>query len=146
MTLQEQAAQLVASGGASTIESAVWSITHKAGYVHGRSDAQAGTARDITGAREGYAAGYASGYKWGAAHPVPAAHAGYAVRYRAIDRDGRTVATYDASAELSHAEAVTALRPLIPEGAGGWVVSGSTWEREHRACRDSIFAIYWCQA
>ena len=72
MTLAEQAAQLVADGNASTIESATWSLTHKAGYVHGRSDAQAGTARDITGASEGYAAGYASGYRWGIAHPLNA--------------------------------------------------------------------------
>lgn len=71
MTITEQAAQLVAAGMASTIESAVWSLTHKAGYVHGRSDGQAGTARDITGASEGYAAGYASGYRWGIAHPLP---------------------------------------------------------------------------
>ena len=70
--LMEQARQRVAEGNASTIESAVWSITYSAGYVHGRSDAQAGTARDITGASEGYAAGYASGYRWGIAHPLPA--------------------------------------------------------------------------
>lgn len=71
MTITEQAAQLVASDCASTIESAVWMITHKAGYVHGRSDGQAGAGRDITGASEGYAAGYASGYRWGLAHPLP---------------------------------------------------------------------------
>jgi hypothetical protein len=69
--LLEEAAQLVASDCASTIESAVWAITHKAGYVHGRSDAQAGRRRDITGASEGYAAGYASGYRWGIGHPLP---------------------------------------------------------------------------
>lgn len=72
MTITEQAARLVAAGGASTIEAAVWSITHKAGYVHGRSDAQAGTRRDIEGASGGYAAGYASRYRWGAAHPLTA--------------------------------------------------------------------------
>jgi hypothetical protein len=72
MTITEQAARLVATGASSTIESATWSLTHKAGYVHGRSDAQAGTGRDITGASEGYAAGYASGYRWGIAHPLPA--------------------------------------------------------------------------
>ena len=69
--LLEEAARLVAGGCASTIESAVWTITRKAGYVHGRSDAQAGTSRDIRGASEGYAAGYASGYRWGVANPVP---------------------------------------------------------------------------
>jgi len=70
-TITEQAAELVARDCASTIESATWAITHKAGYLHGRSDAQAGTSRDITGASEGYAAGYASGYRWGLDHPVP---------------------------------------------------------------------------
>ena len=71
MSITEQAAELVARDCASTIESALWMITHKAGYVDGRSDGQAGTRRDITGASEGYAAGYASGYCWGADHPVP---------------------------------------------------------------------------
>jgi len=69
--LLEEAARLVASDCASSIESAVWAITYKAGYVHGRSDAQAGQGRDITGASEGYASGYASGYRWGLAHPLP---------------------------------------------------------------------------
>lgn len=71
MSITGQAAQLVAEGASSSIESAVWTITRKAGYVHGRSDAQAGTSRDITGASEGYASGYASGYKWGLDHPLP---------------------------------------------------------------------------
>lgn len=71
-TLQELAEQRVASGASSTVEAAVWAITHKAGYVHGRSDGQHGTTRDITGATEGYAAGYASGYRWGVTHPLSA--------------------------------------------------------------------------
>ncbi len=70
--LQELAAQRVAEGSSSTTEAAVWSITYQSGYCHGRSDGQAGTARDITDATEGYAAGYAAGRKWGAAHPLNA--------------------------------------------------------------------------
>jgi hypothetical protein len=71
MTLEEQAARRVAEGANSTIGAAVWAITHKAGYVAGRSDGERGTPRDITGASEGYAAGYARGYRWGVAHPLP---------------------------------------------------------------------------
>lgn len=68
MTLAEQAAQRVAAGHNSTIEAAVWSITYRAGYSHGKSDANARTFRDITGAAEGYRAGYARGYAWTTAH------------------------------------------------------------------------------
>ena len=71
-TLQELAEQRVASGASSTVEAAIWAITYQSGYVHGRSDGQDGTRRDITGASEGYAAGYERGHKWGVTHPLSA--------------------------------------------------------------------------
>ena len=70
MSILEQAVERVAAGNASTIESAIWSITYTEGYAHGRSDAHNGSGRDLQGATEGYAAGYARSYKWGITHPL----------------------------------------------------------------------------
>jgi hypothetical protein len=70
--LREAADAMVASGGASSRESAMHSIRHKTGYQHGRSDGQDGSRRDITGSHESYRSGYESGHRWGSAHPTGA--------------------------------------------------------------------------
>jgi hypothetical protein len=65
------AVQRVAAGTASTIESAVWSITYGDGYLWGRSDAHIGRPPDcLAKADEGYKAGYERGYQWTIDHPV----------------------------------------------------------------------------
>jgi hypothetical protein len=72
MTIAEQAAQRVADGLNSTVEAAEWSITYQAGYANGRSDARNGAARDLTGATEGYRAGYTRSHQWTMQHEMEA--------------------------------------------------------------------------